>query len=233
MAHKTQTDPIQAALARPRELPETLLDEQTARKTLHIQLANFLLADVMQSRWAAPAIHDAPVELRSSLVHGKGVFATRDIAEGEVVTIYPCHEMLWRPHGEPNWVACNGGSVCPDANYASSVDIFGGHMGAVGDPAKTDDPRYLGHMINEGVKITRLAHAAIYATLGRRRWNVCVDDIDGIETLQAFNKGFDYNLYVRSIRDIKKDEELFTAYGPEYWLLPKVMLTEGRPSASR
>ena len=189
------------------------------------QVASFCLARRMRSRWRTPVIKDAPVELRPSPVHGRGVFATRDIAAGEPVTVYPCHDILWRPESGLNWSVAEP-DCWPNPDYGLGADIFGGTVSVVGDPTLTSDPRYLGHMINDGARATGPDGAEVYKTVSRQRRNVAAVWIDGIETPKALHEGFDYNLYIESRRDIKKDEELFMAYGAMYWLEPRPVAAE-------
>ena len=78
-----------------------------------------------------------------SPVHGRGVFATRDIAEGELLTLYP-----------PDGVVLNQGGVVhcfSDVEedhenhmlpfYAQSLSD---RIQLLGDPRLVDDPAYLG-----------------------------------------------------------------------------------------
>ena len=83
------------------------------------QVASFCLARRMRSRWRTPVIKDAPVELRPRPVHGRGVFATRDIAAGEPATVYPCHDLLWRPESGLNWSVAE-----PDAFWQAVWRFF-------------------------------------------------------------------------------------------------------------
>ena len=78
-------------------------------------------------------------------------------------------------------------------------------LGAVGDPRKHDNPHYLGHMLNDSVKLSNPEAAAVYHRISFL-CESCVDvHYEGLQFMAA-------------TRDIKAGEELFFTYGVEYWL---------------
>ena len=92
---------------------------------------------------------------------GRGVFATRDIAAGELVTLYPCDALIIARTSSPSSVLF--GSAIPAADrdpsscFLSAPTAFDYQLrvpcsasySIVGDPGRCADPRYIGHMIND------------------------------------------------------------------------------------
>jgi hypothetical protein len=158
---------------------------------------------------------EAAVEARPSSVHGTGVFVTRDLPPRTVVTAYPPHAVVWAQHG-----TAKGGDACAmysreqlsvgnqPSIHESSVYQFDidGHFALFGNPKLTDNPAYLGHMINDGVRVTDHPLSKLFyvpASAIKRNCEYIVTDL--------------FVVLVVTTRAIKKDEELFSTYGFEYW----------------
>ena len=151
-------------------------------------------------------------KVKPSSVHGLGVFATRDITEGSYVTLYPADDIFFTPTWgqEDHVVTMNGGLLPKSVVNSYTLKLTGEYkqlamLGAVGDPRKHDNPHYLGHMLNDSVKLSNPEAAAVYNRISFLREN-CVDvHYEGLQFMAA-------------TRDIKAGEELFFTYGVDYWL---------------
>ena len=160
---------------------------------------------------------------------GNGVFACRDIVQGELVTLYPgdavkiqddddsstqnggddgeAAELLWAVE------AADGSRRRPDASMLERAKDYerevasGSALSVLGDPARAEDPAYLGHMINDGVTCDRNALRATYLTEAAIVCNV-----------HHFAPGGACHVAVVATRDIAAGEELFMSYGSNYWL---------------
>ena len=167
---------------------------------------------------AAATLPEPCCKVKPSSVHGLGVFATRDITEGSYVTLYPADDVFFAPI---TWGSMqedrafknrsmNGGLLDKSVVNTYTLKLTGEYkglsmLGAVGDPRKHDNPHYLGHMLNDSVKLSNPEAAAVYNRISFLREN-CVDvHYEGLQFMAA-------------TRDIKAGEELFFTYGVEYWL---------------
>ena len=118
-----------------------------------------------------PGLRLARCRIAPSPVHGFGVFATRDIKAGELVTLYPGDALLLqrtsiattRVSGEPRVLF--GGHVPAGRQEVSVVEELSGNgyevrvsdtVSIIGDPALGPDAAYAGHFINDGVSLTHL-----------------------------------------------------------------------------
>lgn len=156
--------------------------------------------------------HLDSAEVRKSKVHGKGVFATKDIKKDEIITFYPV-DILQLPVN-------NEGSVCSFSDRYKSkygkiinpnVEYYkyycSDNVVIIGDPTFTNNNNYLGHMIND-ISTHDKTNKSIKA------YNKIADSANC-----DFVEPDDDNLFlpVLANRDIRKDEELFVSYGPQYW----------------
>jgi hypothetical protein len=227
---------FQDALAELHEMPEDFAFEDAV---------SYAQAKLTKLSPIQPCIAAAPVELRPSPVHGMGVFATRDIAKGEIVTTYPRDCVIWsmtaRDGGMMDWCLVAGRGEPPSEHrqryYSMYLKIYNGIARLVGDPSRTERPEVLGHMINDRVKLPldvatmddnetirvtdlkALLAVETYERISKAHANVKKLENPARETREfACSPGSDHNLYLVSTRAIKKDEELFTHYGVRFWL---------------
>lgn len=164
------------------------------------------------------------IEIRKSNIDGRGLFATRDINKGEIVTYYPEHlnivnnNISFLPSdiidsmikvGDFKFLEeCHKNSIEPDdlpLLIAKKLKRY--VLGTrIGNPYIYDDLKYVGHMINDG------AYIAPNITPTE-------DDIKRyiIGSCMKLNCGLSTDNVI-AIRDIKKDEEILTNYGFKYWL---------------
>ena len=118
-----------------------------------------------------PGLRLARCRIAPSPVHGFGVFATRDIKAGELVTLYPGDAVLLQStaiattlvSGEP--CVLFGGHVPAGRQKVSVVEELSGDgyevrvsdtVSIIGDPALGPDAAYAGHFINDGASLTHL-----------------------------------------------------------------------------
>ena len=175
--------------------------------------ARIHLQPLVRNYVRAALLPEACCEVKDSPVHGKGVFALRNIRRGEYITLYPAdgigfQPLAWRrdPFLAHMQVIVGDMDHATAARYSLSIskpmdDV--GFMGAIGDPSKYDNPHYIGHMINDAVKLSSPEAAHVYLRVSSLREN-CID---------AQN----LNVMVAS-RDIQAGEEIFYSYGVKYWL---------------
>jgi hypothetical protein len=166
---------------------------------------------------------------------GNGVFAGRDIAEGELITLYPGDAVLLQSPTKNDDDADDA-----DADVSSSTPsvvgvMFGNHVvGAdrntsrvathdargyemeinqyttiVGDPLiGGSNQAYLGHFVNDGASLHEFDTASRehYATATASKCNAAHFVLEGA------------HMGTVATRDIPKGDEVFVSYGDGYWL---------------
>tara|TARA_B110001450_G_scaffold35770_1_gene31448 strand:- start:805 stop:1953 length:1149 start_codon:yes stop_codon:yes gene_type:complete len=152
------------------------------------------------------------VTVKSSPLHGNGVFAKRPIKKGEIITMYPCHAFLLCVEGVGTlWAMTNGENMLRTtasmlAGYSAEVEPT--RISIAGDPdIYTNDA--CGHLINDG------------ACIMKKDFDVN-DVLKYIEdSLRAQNCHFislaGCALAVMASRNIKTGEEVLAAYGAGFW----------------
>lgn len=155
----------------------------------------------------------APVELKDSSIHGKGVFATRDINIGEIVTFYPCDYVLVKIPKSNDHIQLGKGSEfihtgkLPDniLRYAHTTKHPIPRMTIVGDPLCIDDSNYLGHMCNDGAKSHCKRDQMVYKSISAQKMNAFLGPIDG------------FVFPIVAMKNIPKGTEILIHYGEDYW----------------
>ena len=149
---------------------------------------------------------------------GNGVFASRDISAGELITLYPGDGVrveagaeaaeLWAVSGTDGSPRGTDASILERGkDYEREVDREADRSPSVlGDPHLVDDPAYLGHMINDGATCTREALRTAYVAEAAEVCNVQQVSLDGS------------HVAILAARDLWEGEELFMAYGAGYWI---------------
>ncbi len=160
------------------------------------------------------------VKLGNSSGRGRGVFATKDIKVGELITCYPGDLIKFiirtLPDGREenqitlsdrysDFITANGTKPDIDFSYFFRVDKL---YGIIGDKELDNDPNYLGHFINDFCRTDGINHQRnmLYAKISIENSNCAI--VPGF-------KG--HHVVVIATVDIKKDDELFTTYGLDYW----------------
>lgn len=166
------------------------------------------------------------VEVKASSVHGKGVFATKPIKTGEIITFYPGDSANYIPDGNEDktdhLVICHLSNRvkkltdCENTEETAS-NFYNKHWeynckvsdyySITGHPELDKDPNYVGHLINDRyVCDFKRITPSIYLELSAKRTN-------------AIFKNLKNNTHVSVVarRDIAVGEEIFVTYGIEYW----------------
>lgn len=167
------------------------------------------------ARYRMPNIGKAYVD--NSRIHGKGVFASVDIKQGELITFYPADVVLFKMQNEEKSFFYTQFSqevikhynrneddlkkFAQNTNYRLDVD---GRYSIIGHPRFDQDSNFLGHYIND------------WFTGNPSK----MDEQDYLKnSLHKINCAFrptKGGLHV-AVKDISKGEELLTAYGTKYW----------------
>lgn len=157
-----------------------------------------------------------PVELRRSDVHGRGIFATRDVRAGDLLTLYPTDaQVSYRSGGEGIYVLLGPSNpkTCEEVYeiHQEYGAVLGSHIGvvlqAVGFPELVDDPAYLGHLANDAciAPDARLGASAYDQGVGNR-----------VNASFAIIQSELHHCIV-AITPIAKGSEILVRYGAEYW----------------
>jgi hypothetical protein len=145
---------------------------------------------------------------------GNGVFASRDIETGELITLYPADAILFRG-GEREEVTGvlygtkeHNPSLTRDEARAYEIRVSPTHS-IVGDKDNTSDLAYVGHICNDGAILTDGSDAArtLYSKTSVQAANAALLDI-----LAGCHVG------LFALREISCGSEIFVSYGEGYWL---------------
>jgi hypothetical protein len=148
---------------------------------------------------------------------GRGLFASCDCKEGDLLTCYPGDAFVIIPDDSipSEWTVLWGDHVADPEAYDIIDNNLLGYMvhayddyGVVGLPSLAEDPAYLGHFANDGCADVPLCEAdlAPYNIESDRLANAMHDDLG------------ESHMVTTATRDISKGEEIFVTYGPEYWM---------------
>lgn len=171
-----------------------------------------------------PSLPLNKVEIRSSRIHGKGVFAKENIRKGEIITMYPGDILRYyfnKDKGSPP----KGGSKCGimvsssvsdemyreimnnplDGNLAKYMFDVNDCYNIIGHPDLISDPAYFGHMCNDGARSSSYADVQIYS-------NVCL-----LLNNSMYYNIIDCHVAIMAYKDIKINEEILVSYGLNYW----------------
>lgn len=152
-----------------------------------------------------PCMYDAPCEVRPS-TYGRGVFATRDIKIGDLITLYPAHGVSFdRRKSFSTYI----GDI--EYDYKYTVEHDENEMSFVGDKDKFT-PLFMGHLLNDNYPTVedfkdkeKLGATVMKYLLHSMTLSNC-----------KFKDGKNF-VIIQAIKDIKKDEELLVSYGMGYW----------------
>lgn len=160
------------------------------------------------------------VYLKESKIHGRGVFAKRDIEKFEVITYYPADLVITnRKVEEPTGGYVSFLSNRYIAKFGCKMDLDGANMNyldyafgsdgktvesIVGCPEFDDNPHLMGQFINDCT-----SHDSSKESIKNYEDNYFV----GLNCIIIFG----IQTVIIAERDIKKDEEILTTYGVSYW----------------
>jgi hypothetical protein len=148
-----------------------------------------------------------------SPLHGNGVFATKHIKKGDIVTMYPAHAATLRAKrlNGTYWVlngkeSMNGLDASIFAAYVAEVD--GTRIGIAGHP-DTHSPSACGHLINDASSITERDFSV------QQMLRYVRDSVAGQNC--AFVPLGCMALAVVATRAVAPGEEMLTSYGSGFW----------------
>jgi hypothetical protein len=205
-----------------RENPDEMTQADVCLKLLSTRLANIRLN----------RCHVAPSTIEGA---GNGLFASRDIANEELITMYPGDAVLIAsPSPSPSATPPSENSGSLPASPVVGV-MFGSHIhgedrvpdrvttpearsyemeinkytSIVADPQiGFKDPAYLGHLANDGIALYEFdaASRATYSKASVERHNAAHFVMEGAHMVTVATKA------------IAKGAEIFVSYGEGYWL---------------
>jgi len=153
---------------------------------------------------------------------GRGLFASRDIAEGELITLYPGDVMLtWETtvgdfkgdvgvmfgnHVRKDDQQKTADRLTTDNARAYELKIGGRHS-VVADPLLVDDAAYLGHLANDASMLNSRDKAFVdkYVKSSNKGHNAAHLVLEGAHFVTVATKS------------ISKGAEIFVSYGYNYW----------------
>jgi hypothetical protein len=167
--------------------------------------------------------YDAPVEMKPSK-YGNGLFATRDIKTGELITHYPCDFMYIDNKKTDKVELITHKDFTP---FSFSIDEIGAYafnihstktenINIVGDPSLPFRPHLSGHIANDACDdIQDLIHK-IYSP--DRFVRAYIQYLHNIITKSNCNLIYkDEFVILEANRDIPNGTELRNSYGLQYW----------------
>ena len=161
---------------------------------------------------------------------GSGLFATRNISEGELISLYPCDAILiWEDsdHSADSTVQIFFGKHVPAAerDVTRAVTEWRGYevpcherMSIVADPRRSDDSAYLAHFANDVASCASADEQEEYERVSAAGANAMIIPLD-VEELDSKGNGQVLHFAQRAIREIKAGQEIFVSYGAGYWEL--------------
>ena len=200
------------------------LTDQLASVRAHYRRTNELDAETVRVNMFATRIDGLQLQrchlaLSEQPEAGTGLFASRDILEDELVTLYPGDALLYWPDGDRS----------PDSDMEL---VFGLHVPAeerdlarvtradareyevratrrascVGDPRRRDESAYMGHFANDGATCTAPHRAEAY-----RAETTAAANAEHVTVMGC-------HLATVATRDIPRGTEVLVTYGVDYWL---------------
>lgn len=153
---------------------------------------------------------DAGVEVRPS-TYGNGLFATRSIAKGTLITIYPAHLIIDFTKDIPRIYNYSEKDSEEDPDYAVA---FTDKILYQGNPQYYGGLCY-GHMINDPCTfVGDFNHAT------RRNIDMLIHRYKRQASLRAnteFHRST-YFIWIRATKNISPGEEILLSYGHKYWM---------------
>ena len=156
--------------------------------------------------------------VQPSKIHGDGLFASRSIEAGELVTFFPGDALLvWESGDRDNsdMMMFFGGHVPQSERDASEIanervrhyELYSSaRISAVGDPSRREDSSYLGHFANDASTCRSPDDIDAY-----RRESSSAANVEPV-LLESCHFG------LRALRPIDYGEEILFSYGEGYWL---------------
>lgn len=187
------------------EAADTPLSEDDDR---NLSLAQRARERMLSSRIEGLRIDRAVLRSEGS-VAGVGLFATRDIAEGELITCYPGDALVYQP---TDGIIFGGHVLDDDPDLVSGwADSYGlaldDDYALVGIPYLDADAAYLGHYCNDGARLVGGEEGVdAYVEASGQASNAEHVEIDGLHMVTVAS------------RAIRRGAEVLVTYGEDYWI---------------
>lgn len=162
------------------------------------------------------------VHIKKSSIHGNGLFASKDIKSGEIITFYPGDILVYYPDKNRNEINNVVGYIFSEElkdnkelntafnnnkkYYKDYQLVVNETYSIIGVPEINENPMYLGHICNDGARGHTEKDKQIY------------EKVSVIKSNAYFKNIHDCMMAVTAIKDIKKDDEILVTYGHGYWL---------------
>lgn len=156
------------------------------------------------------------VKVKNSLIHGKGVFAKEDIANNRVIGLYPFHGGI--KNSQPycfDYYKTQYDEVYYDtlvSDYKITTDdgnfIFG--------LPQIQDDYLVGHLINDSYPdVNELKSISDYESFSKFYEKYMINSLVRNNCVFVKTDGF---IYIKTVKPIKKGEELVNSYDISYWI---------------
>jgi len=166
-------------------------------------------------------IKNNTIEVRPSPIHGNGIFATKKINNGQIITFYDLH-CIRLYHGKNNdyiqsYVFENPKNT-NGIQFEASDDyeiIVNNHISIFNDPTYYVNSVFLGHIVNDSTSLLIKDKKLSYIEFRNKIMRYFLQSNNN-----AMIKCNDDNSlrYIVAIRDIEINEEILVSYSPNYWL---------------
>ena len=165
-----------------------------------------------------PFPQSCPVSIKNSN-YGRGLFANRDISNGEIVCIYPCHSIVYKSNSEKS-ICISLEDDLPDISYAFELDK---DICIYGSPNMYMNEWFSGHLANDlCYDSNELKDNPTDLDAGQ--W-ICKYDLNMVNRANVKYDTFMYRHYkfcfLKAIRYIPSGEEISVPYRQSYWLSKK------------
>ena len=155
------------------------------------------------------------VRIGPSSLHGEGVFAQRDLKRGDLVTLHPCHYISINMGKEGSaWLKAKVDLpsvtlMLSKLLFQYSAKVEGTCLSIAADPTIPATPAACAHLINDG------------ATLDTPDFDYRLLQKYIVDSTNAQNCHFvtlgGVSVAAVASRDIRRGDEIFTAYGALFW----------------
>jgi hypothetical protein len=152
------------------------------------------------------------LEIKESSIHGKGVFAKRDISSGMIVGVYPCHGVI--EDRKYSFIPYYSKYFDEQIGFEDYKIYIGNNKFIFGIPSIQED--YLaGHLINDSYPyVNELALVNDFETFSKQFEKYTIYSLSNNNCRFIRYNGL---LYIKTIKPIKYGEELVTSYDTSYW----------------
>ena len=155
------------------------------------------------------------VRIGPSSLHGDGVFAQRDLKRGDLITLHPCHYISINMGKDGSaWLKSKVDlptvtMLLSKLLFQYSAKVEGTCLSIAADPTIPATPAACAHLINDG------------ATLETREFDYHLLHKYVVDSTNAQNSHFvtlgGVSVAAVASRDIRRGDEIFTAYGAMFW----------------